>query len=89
MKFLKQVKAEMTKVVWPPRDKTLFYTIIVIVVSQANVTAETCKLMDGDVTGDPQLDVIVNVIVNAPRLVVSKLSYLHAVDVSPVPIHPG
>jgi len=33
MKFLKQVKAEMTKVVWPPRDKTLFYTIIVIVVS--------------------------------------------------------
>ena len=33
MKFLKQVKAEMTKVVWPSRNKTVFYTIIVIAVS--------------------------------------------------------
>jgi preprotein translocase subunit SecE len=33
MKFLKQVKAEMTKVVWPSRNKTIFYTIIVIAVS--------------------------------------------------------
>lgn len=33
MKFLKQVQAEMTKVVWPSRNKTIFYTIVVILVS--------------------------------------------------------
>jgi preprotein translocase subunit SecE len=33
MKFLKQVKAEMSKVVWPSKNKTILYTIIVIVVS--------------------------------------------------------
>lgn len=35
MKFLKQVKAEMTKVVWPSRSKTLLYSFIVIVISLA------------------------------------------------------
>lgn len=33
MKFLKQVQAEMTKVVWPSREKTLLYSFIVIAVS--------------------------------------------------------
>ena len=33
MKFLKQVKAEMSKVVWPSKNKTLFYAIIVILIS--------------------------------------------------------
>jgi preprotein translocase SecE subunit len=33
MKFLKQVKAEMTKVVWPSKNKTIFYAIIVIAIS--------------------------------------------------------
>ena len=33
MKFLKQVKAEMAKVVWPSKNKTIFYTVIVILVS--------------------------------------------------------
>ena len=61
----------------------LLSDIIFIVESQTTVTAETCKLMDDDVTGDPQLDVIVNVIENVPMLVVSKLNDLHAVDVSP------
>ncbi|MGB0925141.1 MAG: preprotein translocase subunit SecE [Minisyncoccia bacterium] len=35
MKFLKQVKAEMAKVVWPSRSKTLLYSFIVIAVSLA------------------------------------------------------
>lgn len=33
MKFLKQVYAEMAKVVWPSRETTIMYSIIVIVVS--------------------------------------------------------
>lgn len=33
MKFLKQVKAEMTKVVWPSRNKTILYSTVVILVS--------------------------------------------------------
>jgi len=33
MKFLKEVKAEMAKVVWPSREKTLTYTVIVILIS--------------------------------------------------------
>jgi len=33
MKFLKQVKAEMVKVVWPSKNKTLLYSVIVIAVS--------------------------------------------------------
>ncbi len=33
MKFLKQVKAEMTKVVWPSRNKAIFYSVIVIIIS--------------------------------------------------------
>ncbi len=33
MKFLKQVKAEMTKVVWPSRNKTILYSFVVILVS--------------------------------------------------------
>ena len=33
MKFLKQVKAEMTKVVWPSRNKTILYSVVVILVS--------------------------------------------------------
>ncbi|MCD5389831.1 MAG: preprotein translocase subunit SecE [Candidatus Pacebacteria bacterium] len=33
MKFLKKVQAEMTKVVWPSRNKTILYTIAVILVS--------------------------------------------------------
>ena len=33
MKFLKKVQAEMTMVVWPSRNKTILYTIAVILVS--------------------------------------------------------
>lgn len=33
MKFLKQVGAEMAKVVWPNRNTTIMYSIIVILVS--------------------------------------------------------
>jgi len=33
MKFLKEVKAEMQKVVWPSREKVLMYTVIVIAIS--------------------------------------------------------
>ncbi len=33
MKFLKQVKAEMSKVVWPSKQSTLFYTLVVILIS--------------------------------------------------------
>ena len=33
MKFLKQVHAEMAKVVWPNRNTTLLYTFITIVVA--------------------------------------------------------
>ncbi len=33
MKFLKQVKAEMTKVVWPSKNKAMFYTFVVILIS--------------------------------------------------------
>lgn len=33
MKFLKQVKAEMTKVVWPSRNKTILYSFVVIAIS--------------------------------------------------------
>ncbi len=33
MKFFKQVKAEMTKVVWPSKEKTIMYTIVVVIVS--------------------------------------------------------
>jgi len=33
MKFLKQVYVEMQKVVWPDRNTTALYTIIVILVS--------------------------------------------------------
>jgi preprotein translocase subunit SecE len=35
MKFFKQVGAEMAKVVWPSRQNTIMFTIIVIVVSLA------------------------------------------------------
>lgn len=33
MNFLKQVYAEMAKVVWPSRNKTLMYSFAVIIVS--------------------------------------------------------
>jgi len=33
MKFLKEVSAEMKKVIWPNKNKTALYTFIVIVVS--------------------------------------------------------
>lgn len=33
MKFLKQVKAEMVKVIWPSRNKTILYSFVVILVS--------------------------------------------------------
>jgi preprotein translocase subunit SecE len=33
MKFLKQVHAEMKKVIWPTREITVMYTIIVVVTS--------------------------------------------------------
>ena len=33
MKFLKQVSAEMKKVVWPNRNTTMLYTFVVILVS--------------------------------------------------------
>ncbi|MCA9351969.1 preprotein translocase subunit SecE [Patescibacteria group bacterium] len=33
MKFLKQVSAEMKKVVWPNRNTTMIFTFIVIIVS--------------------------------------------------------
>lgn len=33
MKFLKQVQAEMSKVVWPTRNTTVLYTFITILVS--------------------------------------------------------
>lgn len=33
MKFLKQVSAEMTKVVWPKKDLTALYTVVVIIIS--------------------------------------------------------
>lgn len=33
MKFLKQVSAEMTKVVWPNKNTTALYTFVVIVIS--------------------------------------------------------
>jgi len=33
MKFLKQVAAEMKKVVWPNRNTTMLYTVITILVS--------------------------------------------------------
>ncbi len=33
MKFLKQVSAEMKKVVWPSRNITIMYTLIVILVA--------------------------------------------------------
>lgn len=33
MNFLKQVYAEMAKVTWPSRDKTILYSIIVVLVS--------------------------------------------------------
>jgi len=33
MKFFKQVMAEMKKVVWPNRNTTVLYTVVVILVS--------------------------------------------------------
>ncbi len=33
MNLIKQVYTEMSKVVWPSREKTLLYTLIVIIVS--------------------------------------------------------
>lgn len=33
MKFLKQVHAEMQKVIWPSRQTTVMYTVVVILVS--------------------------------------------------------
>lgn len=33
MKFLKQVQAEMAKVVWPNRNTTMLYTFITVLVS--------------------------------------------------------
>lgn len=33
MKFLKQVQAEMLKVIWPKKDTTAMYTVAVILVS--------------------------------------------------------
>ncbi|MCI5051323.1 MAG: preprotein translocase subunit SecE [Candidatus Pacebacteria bacterium] len=33
MKFLKQVQAEMAKVVWPDKNTTALYTFVVIVIS--------------------------------------------------------
>lgn len=33
MKFLKQVFAEMKKVVWPNRNTTALYTLIVVIIS--------------------------------------------------------
>lgn len=33
MKFLKQVSAEMAKVIWPSRNTTALYTVITILVA--------------------------------------------------------
>lgn len=33
MKFLKQVQAEMVKVVWPKKELTALYTVVVILIS--------------------------------------------------------
>jgi len=33
MKFLKEVKAELAKVTWPPKERVFLYTAIVIIIS--------------------------------------------------------
>ena len=33
MKFLKQVQVEMSKVIWPTKNTTAMYTVVVILVS--------------------------------------------------------